>query len=174
MGLHTVPSSLREQLKKPWGQLLTPPHTTAKIRSAARGAHLIVAVGDASTETLLACSSPPDVFVVDGLEMKVTRDIPNAPFRSDFRVKNPAGSISDEAITALMKALEAEKPSRVLVEGEEDLLSLVVISFYPAGTVLFYGQPKKGLVRVNVDERKNGALLVLEASGVKVTRIAVN
>jgi uncharacterized protein (UPF0218 family) len=39
-----------------------------------------------------------------------------------------------------------------MVEGEEDLASLVIAALAPLGTRLFYGLPKQGIISVHVDE----------------------
>ena len=38
-----------------------------------------------------------------------------------------------------------------LVEGEEDLLTLLITAIFPINTMIFYGQPNKGLVIVKID-----------------------
>jgi uncharacterized protein (UPF0218 family) len=42
----------------------------------------------------------------------------------------------------------------MFVDGEEDLLVLPVILESPIGSVVYYGQPKKGIIRVLVTEKK--------------------
>ncbi|HMK82220.1 MAG TPA: DUF359 domain-containing protein, partial [Candidatus Bathyarchaeia archaeon] len=37
-----------------------------------------------------------------------------------------------------------------IVDGEEDLLVLVVIAVAPVGSLVVYGQPNEGIVLVNV------------------------
>ena len=41
----------------------------------------------------------------------------------------------------------------IIVEGEEDLLTLPVIKFAPLGALVVYGQPYVGMVLVMVTER---------------------
>jgi uncharacterized protein (UPF0218 family) len=68
----------------------------------------------------------------------------------EFRCSNPAGTISQEAITILKKSLSCAFPVRIIVQGEEDMLALPVFVFAPTGALVLYGQPKKGLVIVKI------------------------
>jgi len=114
---------------------------------------LVISVGDRVTETLQALGRTPDVQVVDGVERRVRRPAPEVPFVRLVRASNPAGTVTSEAIGALRKALDGEKPARVLIDGEEDLLAIPAIVEAPLGTSLYYGQPGEGVVMVAVDER---------------------
>jgi len=51
----------------------------------------------------------------------------------------------------------------MVVEGEEDLLTLVVMVTAPLGSLVVYGQPNEGLVLVEVNgEAREKACLFLE------------
>ena len=51
----------------------------------------------------------------------------------------------------------------VLIEGEEDLLTIPAVMEAPLGAVVFYGQPLEGVVAVRVDEEsKAGARAILK------------
>ncbi len=113
------------------------------------------------TETLQALGRTPDVQVVDEVERRVRRTPPEVPFVRLLRASNPAGTITAEAIVALENALLGEKPARVLIDGEEDLLAIPAIEAAPLGSLLYYGQPGEGVVMVVVDERAK-----LSASGI--------
>jgi len=50
----------------------------------------------------------------------------------------------------------------LVVDGEEDLLALPAIIHAPRGSILYYGQPNKGLACVIVtNEKKHEALALL-------------
>lgn len=71
------------------------------------------------------------------------------------RVKSGPGFISTFAMEAIDSALALLKQSKhpsilLVVDGEEDLLVLPVIQKTKEGTVVYYGQPGKGLVKVLV------------------------
>ena len=68
-----------------------------------------------------------------------------------YRAKNPAGNISREAEEALVNAFRNARSggsSRVEIDGEEDLLLLPCVLLADDTALLFYGQPKEGIVMV--------------------------
>jgi GTP-dependent dephospho-CoA kinase len=125
---------------------------------ALRSSPLVITVGDRVTESLQALGRTPDVQVVDEVERRVKRSAPDARFVRLLRAVNPAGTITLGAIEAVRNALEGEKPARVLIEGEEDLLAIPAIEAAPAGSTLFYGQPGEGVVMVRIDERAKASV----------------
>jgi GTP-dependent dephospho-CoA kinase len=57
---------------------------------------------------------------------------------------------------------------RVIVHGEEDLLTLPILILIPAGSVVLYGQPLKGIVIVNVDSKtRRTAKDLMDSLGIK-------
>ena len=42
---------------------------------------------------------------------------------------------------------------KIIVDGEEDLAALAAIKTAPENSIVFYGQPGEGLVKVCVDEK---------------------
>lgn len=119
---------------------------------------LVISVGDRVTESLHALGRTPDVQVVDEVERRVKRDAPDVPFVRLLRAANPAGTITLGSIEAVRSALEGVKPSRVLIDGEEDLLAIPAIEAAPVGSTLYYGQPGEGLVMVRIDERAKASV----------------
>lgn len=116
---------------------------------------LLVSVGDKTTERLIGYRVVPDVQIIDGIEGRMPRDRLKFEGRADriFHAKNPAGVITKEALTALSDALKSletqpKQAVRVEIEGEEDLLVLPVVAFFPEGTTVTYGQPGEGMVIV--------------------------
>jgi hypothetical protein len=115
-------------------------------------------VGDRVTETLQALGRTPDVQVVDEVERRVKRPAPEAPYVRLLRASNPAGTITAESILALHSALAGEKPARLVIEGEEDLMAIPAIEAAPVGSLLYYGQPGEGVVMVIIDERAKSSV----------------
>lgn len=109
-------------------------------------------VGDATTGRLVSLGLIPDVAVVDGKEKRITRPFPAYDVTTELRCSNMQGSIMDDSVAVLRQALSAPKPVRVLVEGEEDLLTLPLICMAPHGSVILYGQPNEGIVIVTIGE----------------------
>jgi GTP-dependent dephospho-CoA kinase len=69
-------------------------------------------------------------------------------------VKNPQGTISEEALEAVQKALESDKHVHIIVDGEEDLLTLIAVLCAPEKSLVVYGQPHEGIVVVKVTAKK--------------------
>ncbi len=130
---------------------------------------LRITVGDASTETLLSMGFPPDIEVVDGLEMRKLRDLPVSNYKSLIKVNNPHGCLTEEALQAVSDALSTKMPVRILVDGEEDLLALPIMALYPKGTIVVYGQPHIGLVINRIDKRiRKSVIEILNNMGVNL------
>jgi len=112
----------------------------------------IVTVGDGASESLTKEGIYPQVLILDN---KIMRK-PIAPIKVDtdqtLYLKNPPGTITDEAWQVIREALKQEKKVRIVVEGEEDLLTLVAVACAPENSVVIYGQPHEGIVVVKVTE----------------------
>ncbi|MCS7116821.1 MAG: DUF359 domain-containing protein [Nitrososphaerota archaeon] len=173
--VYQLPERLREELKKPLGRLIDNEQITSNFLEQIRHSELIVTVGDATTERLIRLGLIPTVQVVDGREMRSER--PKIPIAhvTEIYTENPAGSISEDALQAVIKALKAEKPVRIFVKGEEDLLTLLIIALYPLKTLVLYGQPKVGVVLIHIDrESKENAFRILKEMGLELNKIVKN
>jgi uncharacterized protein (UPF0218 family) len=83
-------------------------------------------------------------------------------------VENPRGTITEEAAAAVRKALEGAEEVHLVVDGEEDLLTLVAVLHAPVGAFVVYGQPREGVVVVRVtSEKKAEAAAFLGAMAVR-------
>lgn len=150
-----LPDEFRPLLKRPLGELFPSTEPAIERLKQLRPSRLI-AVGDVVTAELLAAGIKPDVVVIDFRVMrgsagdKLKREI--GRFQATImRVKNPAGTITKE----LREAFEVEKfPSKIIVDGEEDLATIPAVLSAPLGSVVVYGQPGEGMVLVEVTERK--------------------
>jgi GTP-dependent dephospho-CoA kinase len=142
-------------LKQPFGTLVAEKDITKqKILSMVEGAKKIIAVGDATTERLISFNITPDIAVIDGVERRSLRNRSIKYHAKQMLCKNPAGTISKEAVHVLQSALETPSPVTVKVEGEEDMLALPLFTLAPKGSVVLYGQPLEGIVLVNITEEK--------------------
>ncbi|MFQ6095304.1 MAG: DUF359 domain-containing protein [Candidatus Bathyarchaeia archaeon] len=112
----------------------------------------IVAVGDRVSENMLKNGIPANVLIVDNRIMR--RPIKPIAVNAEetLYLKNPAGTITDEAWRVIGEALKTDKRVRILVEGEEDLLALVAALCAPENSVVIYGQPREGVVVIRVTE----------------------
>jgi uncharacterized protein (UPF0218 family) len=143
---------ISKKLKAPLGTLIRNDRdkvSTVKLSLLECG--LIVSVGDATLDFLLSVDIIPDIQIVDSKERRVIRMLPISAHTTTLYVKNPRGAISQDSVTVYTKALSSKKPVRLIVNGEEDLLTLVAIILSPMNSCLFYGQPQEGLVFVKVE-----------------------
>lgn len=142
-----MPESLRIELLKPLGRIIF----SFAGRSSAK---LIVSVGDLTTKMALESGITPYLMIIDNkVGRKTFSDLMPIIKKRGFRVQTVAsgpGFISAEA-NRLIRTL----PTGVIeVHGEEDLLALPAILAAPDGSIVYYGQPDKGIVEVVVTEEK--------------------
>jgi len=167
----TLTRSTRQELKNPLGNLLkgSPEETMRQLSSviAKEKPGCIVTVGDVVSENALRHGIQAHVLIVDSKVMRERVQPAKAPKYKVMHVKNPAGTLTPETWVIVEKALKQKQPARVLVEGEEDLLTLVAVLQSPENSLVVYGQPSEGVVAVLVDkEAKEKAQRVVSAMAV--------
>lgn len=154
---------LRRELREPFGTLITNTTRENVLRNIAPGV-VLVTVGDATSEKITEFGVVPRLQIVDGVEKRVRRNIPNIPGIISVRCKNRPSEISQDCIETIRRCLASESPSRIIIDGEEDLLVIPVCIHAPVGTIVMYGQPNVGLVIVHVDsETRNRAISLLDS-----------
>ena len=153
-----LPESMRQELKTPLGRLVTgdPSKTVEVLREFIQDTKpaAFAVVGDFTTKNILDAGLHPDIYVVDHRVMRIDVDPLNHGEREAFTTDNPAGTINSESWVALEKAVSLKSRTYVIVEGEEDLLVLPLISLMPLGSLIVYGQPREGMVLVEVTKEK--------------------
>jgi hypothetical protein len=137
--------------KQPAGILIRNEKISLRSLSPYLKTKLIISVGDATTEKLLSLGVVPSIQIVDGKEQREKRKLPEKGHVMEIKCINPAGGISSDAVRAVKKALGSEKPVRITVDGEEDLMGAVVLALAPDDSMMFYGQPLEGLVAVRIN-----------------------
>ena len=145
------------RLKHPFGKLLTgPPVRTNRILKdfIKRTKPLrIFAIGDIVASNMMKSKIKVDSIVID---FKSERT-PITPIKLNsfkvINVKNNAGTITPEACHAMREAVQGSSATAIIVDGEEDLLTLSAIKFAHIGSLIVYGQPHVGIVLVQVTER---------------------
>lgn len=110
----------------------------------------IVTVGDRVSKDLTDSSIAPDVMIVDNKIMRKKIPFTVSSVGQTVDVRNPAGTITQEAWSAIEKAIEGPDRTKIVVLGEEDLLALVAVLASPVNSFVIYGQPKEGVVVVKV------------------------
>ncbi len=170
--VYRLPEGLRTKLARPVGKLFSAEKVKAhSFAEVVRRAPMVITVGDRVTETLGAQGRVPDVQVVDSRENRRKRAPPVVPYTRKIEVGNPPGTITESAIEGIREALRGQKPVRVAVKGEEDLLVIPVIALAPVFAVIFYGQPGEGIVVVRADaESKSRNRAILAEIGISEIR----
>jgi uncharacterized protein (UPF0218 family) len=156
--------SQRALLKKPLGQLVT--GTSEECNRALRTVldterpPRLILVGDTISRNAIHSGIRPDVIIIDQREMRREAVQFNHGKARLFRSLNEPATINFLAWQAVAEAVE-KGDSAVLVEGEEDLLTLVAILVAPMGSVVAYGQPSIGIVLVRVTSNKKNEVQIL-------------
>jgi len=124
----------------------------------------IISVGDIVSKNMTEHHIPIHTIIVDN---KVAREIIKpikVKAEKTLHVKNPAGTLTPETWTTIQEALKQDQPTQVLVDGEEDLLTLVAVHQAPKNTLVVYGQPNQGVVVVKVTmETKRKVQSIIDA-----------
>ena len=111
-----------------------------------------ITVGDRVSQDLTDHQLAPDILIVDDKIMR--KEIPPITAAADsiIKVHNPPGTITAEARQAVVTAMRSLQRTRITVDGEEDLLALIAIAEAPQGSLVFYGQPREGIVAIKATE----------------------
>jgi uncharacterized protein (UPF0218 family) len=149
---------LRKKLKGPMGVLIRGSfnETMRKLEDMVKEEHpsKIVAVGDRVSKNLVENGVFPQLSIVDNKVMR--RKIRPVTLVADetFYVRNPPGTITNEASAEIRRSLRQKRRVKIVVDGEEDLLVLVAVLYAPKNSFVVYGQPREGIVVVKVTEEK--------------------
>lgn len=149
-----LPENLRQELKKPFGELCQ--EITLENGS---GSPYLITVGDVTSKIFNEKSLGQKLSVID---FKVAREkkfvsIKELGFVGDeviFNVDNPAGFITSSLFKKLVEIIKFGKKKKEILQinGEDDLVVLPLILTVPLNTLIYYGQPDVGLVKVLVSE----------------------
>jgi hypothetical protein len=152
-----MPENLRPILQKPLGQVLKDTKQLLQLINQLEYPFLI-AVGDIIVESLLKEKIDPEVKIIDFRSRR--EDIsPKFKIKMSDQIKNSnkPGTINlkttDIIKTKLNEALRKKSKSWIIVDGEEDLLTLPAILFAPLDSLVLYGHWMHGIIAVNVDEK---------------------
>jgi len=137
----TLPEEHRKLFKEPFGDL----HRNINEILPLLADQIIYSVGDVVTHNLQNAGITPDVAIIDGFTMRSPCSTQPSPKGSCIKVKNPAGTLTEDLIHAVNNAI-ASPPVTIVVEGEEDLAVIPVVMAAPLGAIVLYGQPHKGVV----------------------------
>jgi len=156
--LYVLDLAHRKDFKHPYGILIRSKNAFKEefLIKALRSASKTAFVGDYVTVNALSESIIPTIALIDG---KTRRHDPISynkiikEFKKVYEVVNPPGTISEQAVLILEKIIyNNEERVLIVVEGEEDLLVLPLITLLPLNSVIVYGQPGSGAVLLIVDD----------------------
>lgn len=154
---------LRRKLKQPLGMLIKGSfaETMNKFKSLAEkeAPSPIVSVGDIVSRNLVRNGVLPRLTIIDNRCMR--RDVEEPDLLAAERtiyVTNPRATITQESVDAIRNALEDKNSVKIVVDGEEDLLTLAAILYAPEGAFVVYGQPHLGMVVVKVNSEKKAEI----------------
>lgn len=155
---YALTSELREKFRQPFGLLLrgTSAESIKRLEEIVNRVKppIVVSVGDRVSRNLHAHGINPKLSITDNRSLR--RRIKPADFHVEkvFHVKNPQGTITNEAIVAVQEALRGKEDAHIIVQGEEDLLTLIAVLYAPEDALVVYGQPYEGVVVVKVTTEK--------------------
>src|SRR6266705_4090698 len=139
------------RLKEPFGKLLPgdPSKTMPELNMLVRRNHpsRVTAVGDVVSQETLAAGIPVNLRIIDHISMRKPATSFSVMARKSYHARNPAGVITQESWDMIKQAMK-EEDALILVDGEEDLLTLPCIVESPPRAMILYGQPREGLVVV--------------------------
>src|SRR3989304_6590750 len=165
---YRVTPELRVRFKEPFGMLIR--GSFAETMSRMKGIVVkekppkIVSVGDMISRNLHEHQINPQLSITDNKCMRKKIEPTVLAAEKVVHVENPPGTITEEATKAIREALESEKHVQVIVDGEEDLLTLIAVLYAPERSLVVYGQPNEGIVIVKVTpEKKADAAKILKA-----------
>jgi uncharacterized protein (UPF0218 family) len=154
---------LRVKLKQPFGLLIRGTFSETMnqliLMVEREKPPMIVAVGDTVSQNLYKHGVKAQLLITDNKRKRKRSEQAVFPTKRIVRVKNPQGTITEEAIAAVQDALKSGEQVHIVVNGEEDLLALVAVWHAQDGSLVVYGQPGEGIVVVKVTPEKKAEAL---------------
>lgn len=146
-----LPESLRPQLRQPLGKLVS---TTDEVLPFLEKKSVVICVGDIVSNEIKKIGIELAISIID---FKTRRhDLPRMTIQDVHTAQNKQGTISKEAVSVFLNAkevfLKTGQSQTVVIEGEEDLLTLPAILLSPLGGIVLYGQFEQGIVVNRVTE----------------------
>ena len=150
-----LPDELRAAFKDPMGRVYTDP---ARLRGELGTP--VVAVGDVVTRHLTDAGARPDLAVVDWVTERERLPAADRPgiegYDGRIDVANPAAVLTGDLLAAIGEGIERDGTTVIVVDGEEDLVTLPALVAAPTDASVVYGQPGEGMVHVPVDDAASG------------------
>lgn len=123
----------------------------------------VISVGDIVSQHMLDFGFSVDVLIVDNKTMRKAINPIVVNVDQTLHARNPPGTITAEAWGAIREAIYYEGKTKVIIDGEEDLLTVVSVLSAPKDAIVVYGQPNVGVVVVKVtEERKDNMQRIVD------------
>jgi len=163
-----LPEKMREELRKPLGKVFKTTHQVIKSIKSIKPV-MIIAVGDIIVNELVKTGINPDVRIVDFKTRREKFDKEKHKIHPKKFVKavNKPGTINLKTAEILREIIQSHSRSGsgrwLIVDGEEDLLTLPAILHTPLVALILYGHWQHGVIGVEVTEKiKAKTLKILE------------
>ena len=155
---YTLTLQLRRKFKEPFGTLIEGSFdetmTRLKVLVEKEKPVTIISVGDIVSHNLHEHNIHPQLTIVDNKFLRTQNMPETASVEKTVKIKNPKAIITKEAISAIKEALEKKQHTHIVVDGEEDLLTLIAVLYAAENSYVVYGQPHAGIVLVKVTSEK--------------------
>ncbi|HZD13479.1 MAG TPA: GTP-dependent dephospho-CoA kinase family protein [Candidatus Binatus sp.] len=143
------------------GQLIkgNPEETMPKLKEIIEHSNVprVVTVGDVVSSEARLAGIRLNLGIIDGKTMRRHYSGSVLGSGTTYHVSNPSGTITDEAWSTIRRALKDEN-AMIIVDGEEDLLTLPATIEAPINALIVYGQPSVGIVVVRATREKKAEL----------------
>ena len=154
--IRLLTDELRNELKKPQGLLIegSIEETMDKLKQLIKKEKpsLIISVGDIVSIHMIEHRIAMNILITDNKTMRKPIQPITVDVDQTLYTKNPPGAITDKAWDVINRAIELKGRTKVIVDGEEDLLTIVTVLSAPQNALVVYGQPHEGIVVVKVTE----------------------
>jgi uncharacterized protein (UPF0218 family) len=151
-------NELRNELKKPQGLLIEGHIKKTMLRLKEliekEKPSIIISVGDVVSQNMIKFGLYMNVLIIDNKTMRKPIEPIVVNTDQTFYAKNFPGTITDEAWKTIKLAIKQKGQTKVIIDGEEDLLTLVTVLCAPEDAFVIYGQPHEGIVVVKVKDEK--------------------
>ncbi|MEJ2242694.1 MAG: DUF359 domain-containing protein [Candidatus Bathyarchaeota archaeon] len=148
--------TLRKELKNPQGLLIEGPYaqTILKLKELIEKEKptRVISVGDIVSQRMIEYGLSPNILIIDNKTMRKPIQPIDVLTDHELHVKNPPGSITKESWITFEKALKKDGLTKIIIDGEEDLLTVVAVLSAPTNSFVIYGQPMIGIVVVKVNK----------------------
>ncbi|MGD0646024.1 MAG: GTP-dependent dephospho-CoA kinase family protein [Candidatus Bathyarchaeia archaeon] len=155
---YTITPELRAKFKEPFGTLIQGSfdETMGKMKELLdqEKPPKMISVGDVVSHNLHEYGFHPQLTIVDNKFLRTKSCSEEVAIEKTIRVENPQGTITQEAVSAIREAFEKNDHTHIVVDGEEDLLTLIAVLYAPKNAIVVYGQPYSGIVVVKVTSEK--------------------